>query len=75
MVQVKGGKDIALVASTYKDFGPPGIGCFYTHQHYVKDYNGDIVYISRDDLMEFYQNYKGILPDSITKWENLFLRY
>ena len=72
VVQVKGGKDIALVASTYKDFLAHGYRVFLYAPHYVKDYNGDIVYISREDLMEFYQNYKGILPDSITKWENLF---
>ena len=28
--------------------------------------------ISREDLMSFYKEYKCILPDSITRWENLF---
>lgn len=55
VVQVKGGKDIALVASTYKDFLAHGYRVFLYAPHYVKDYNGDIVYISRDDLMEFYR--------------------
>ena len=36
MVQVKGGKDIALVASTYKDFLAHGYRVFLYAPHYVK---------------------------------------
>ena len=28
--------------------------------------------ITEEDLIEFYNEYKCILPESITRWENLF---
>lgn len=33
----------------------------------------NVVIIRPDQLLEFYKQYKSILPESITKWENLFI--
>ena len=72
MVQVKGGRDRVLTASDYQDFLDGGYRVFLYAPHYNKDRTGDIIYIARQDLMDFYQNYKQILPTSITQWEDLF---
>ena len=29
-------------------------------------------YISEDELLDFFDEYKTVLPESITKWEMLF---
>lgn len=72
VVQVKGGRDRVLTASDYQDFLDGGYRVFLYAPHYNKDRTGDIIYIARQDLMDFYQNYKQILPTSITQWEDLF---
>lgn len=72
VVQVKGGRDRVLAASDYRDFLDAGYRVFLCAPHCVRDYPGDLVCISRQQLLDFYRNWKAALPESITRWESLF---
>lgn len=73
VVQVKGGKEKELNAIDYKAFGDAGYTVyFYAPEISNKPMVKNCIEISKKDLCEFYDEYKAILPDSITKWENLF---
>ena len=73
VVQVKGGDD-TFDASGLKGYDDEGyIVYIYAHGHADKvDKLANCVEIKPDDLLNFYQEYKSVLPDSITKWESLF---
>ena len=60
-------------ASEYQSYEKDGyIIYFYapTIKNIEKLHNSII--ITEDDLTSFYNEFKSILPDSITKWEELF---
>ena len=46
----------------------------YLYAPYIENPEKDerIIVITKEELERFYQEYKGLLPDSITQWENLF---
>ena len=39
----------------------------------TKKISNGIIYITKEELKQFYYEYKSILPESITKWESLFV--
>lgn len=73
VVQVKGGRDRKLKAEDFKEFTEKGC-LVYLYAPYIKNPEKDerIIVITKEELERFYQEYKGLLPDSITQWENLF---
>lgn len=73
VVQVKGGKTKSINALDYKAYADEG----YTVYLYAPEVENieavpNCVEITRNDLTEFFNEYKNILPESITRWENLF---
>ena len=72
VAQVKGGNSRQLDALEYKEYDNNGY-VVYLFAPYVfnEDKLKNCIKITNDDLMAFYNDYKVILPDSITKWENL----
>ena len=73
VVQVKGPKASELNASDFKVFEEKG---YYIYL-YAPDIDKleemkNVIRISRHELQEFYREYKAILPESITQFENLF---
>lgn len=74
VVQVKGGKTKRLDAMDFKEFVNDGY-IVYLYAHGRVDNVGkiaNVVEIEPDELLGFYQEYKSVLPDSITQWESLF---
>lgn len=73
VVQVKGGNSIELDARDYLEFAENGytVYLFAPRVIYAESVGGVIV-ITKEMLCAFYEEYKSILPSSITKWENLF---
>lgn len=73
VVQVKGGNTATLDALDYRKFTDDGY-MVYLYAPYIlnKDKVKNIIEITKTDLTAFYNKYKKILPQSITKWENLF---
>lgn len=73
VVQVKGGHNTEIDAMEYKGFDDDGYDVYF-FAPVVKNLdvlkNG--IWIKRDELLKFYQEFKAVLPDSITKWESLF---
>lgn len=71
VVQVKGGER-ELSVSDFKDYLDKGFEVFlYTYK--LKDMGAqNVIFISREELENFYREYKSVLPESITRWENLF---
>ncbi len=73
VVQVKGKGSEGLNALDFKDYVDDG---FIVYLFAPKVYNiekmPNIVKIEDQDLTEFYQEYKSILPDSVTMWESIF---
>lgn len=73
VVQVKGGKTKRIDALDYKPYADDGYEVYlYAPVIENMDLVPNCIKISREDLMSFYKEYKCILPDSITRWENLF---
>lgn len=74
VVQVKGGKVKSIDAMDYRDYVDDGY-IVYLYASEIKNIDNvsNCIEITRNDLMEFYAEYKLILPESITKWESLFL--
>ena len=73
VVQVKGGFSKEIDALDYKQFSDNGYLVYlFAPQIRNKDKVKNVVEITKKDLITFYKEYKTILPDSITKWENLF---
>lgn len=72
VVQVKGEKGVIDV-SLYKSYLEKGYEVFFYSMNYEnKVAHNRIIYIERDELIEFYQQYRAVLPESITHWEDLF---
>ena len=73
VVQVKGGRNRTLKAEDFKEFTEKGY-LVYLYAPYIENPERDerVIVITKEELERFYQEYKGLLPDSITQWENLF---
>ena len=73
IVQVKGGKRSSLNAKEYEQYINEGY-IVYLYASEVKDIDKvrNCEEITRNELLLFYEKYKKILPESITKWENMF---
>lgn len=73
VVQVKGGRDKIIDAAEYKMYDDAGYIVYFFAPNVLNIEtlkNG--IWITKDELLNFYQKYKEVLPDSITKWESLF---
>lgn len=73
VVQVKGGRSKTIDAVEYKVYDDDGY-IVYFFAPVVLNINSlrNGIWITREELLSFYQEYKAVLPDSITKWESLF---
>lgn len=73
VVQVKGPKAPALNALSFKDYENKG---YYIYLYVPKVDNleemKNVIQITTEELQAFYKEYKAILPESITQFENLF---
>lgn len=74
VVQVKGGKEKSIDALDYKEYADDGYIIYLyapkiDHLEQVKD----CVKITREDLHTFYNAYTSILPESVTRWNDLFI--
>lgn len=73
VVQVKGGKDKTLDALDFTAYTEKGILVYLYAPHVINlDQDNLCIEITREQLLAFYEEYKGILPDSITVWSTLF---
>lgn len=71
VVQVKGGER-ELDAEDYYGFIDEGYDVYlYAKSVLNADIVDGVIVITRDELKEFYDNYKSILPENIVQWENL----
>lgn len=73
VVQVKGPKANELNASEFKAFEDKGyyIYLYGPNNGELKDMK-NVIWITPKEIEEFYREYKAILPESITQFENLF---
>lgn len=72
VVQVKGGENRTLYALEYQSFSDSGYITYLFAPHIENiEKAKNVIAIQRDDLIEFYNEYKSILPESITEWECL----
>lgn len=72
VVQVKGKKG-KIDVSAYKSYLDDGLIVYLFSDNYQNRINDSrCVYIDKADVLSFYQEYKSVLPYSITQWENLF---
>lgn len=72
VVQVKGGNNRQLNALDYKEYDDNGYVVYLFAPDVInEDKLKNCIKITRDDLSDFYNDYKAILPESITKWEEL----
>lgn len=73
VVQVKGPKAPALNALSFKDYEDKG---YYIYLYAPKvdklEEMKNVIRIYDEELQAFYKEYKAILPESITQFENLF---
>lgn len=74
VVQVKGGKSKCVDALNYKPYIDDGYEV-YLYAPIIEniDVLPNCIEISKEALLNFYEKYKCILPESITRWEKLFL--
>lgn len=73
VVQVKGGKTKIINALDYKSYVKNGYFVYLFASHIENlDKSNNFIEITKDELQSFYNEYKAILPKSITEWENLF---
>ena len=73
VVQVKAGDSQKLLASEFCCFINRGDYVFIYCPKFDNDINSDkFIRITREQLLDFYMKYKPVLPESITRWENLF---
>ena len=73
VVQVKGKKAKELDALEFKQYVDEGYLVYlYAPRVINLDKIENVVRIGDDDLLDFYEKYKLILPASITQWEDLF---
>lgn len=72
VVQVKGGKNEQINALEYKGYDDSGyVVYFFAPAVINNDKLKNCIVISCKDLLDFYHEYKPILPDSITKFEEI----
>lgn len=73
VVQVKGPKAQVLDALDFKEYEDKGY-YIYLYAPYIDNLEKmkHVICISDKELYEFYTEYKAILPESITQFENLF---
>jgi hypothetical protein len=73
VVQVKGGKTKSIDAMSYKSYSDDGYEV-YLYAPVIENLRSvpNCIEITREDLTTFYNEYKCILPESITRLENLF---
>ncbi len=72
VVQVKGKKG-EVNAEDYLSYAQENYYIYlYAPQIYNIDKVKNCVEITRDDLMNFYRENRELLPESVTRWENLF---
>ena len=73
VVQVKGGTQKEIDALDYLPYADRGYLVYlYAPAIRNKDKVKNIIEITKEDLLSFYQEYKALLPDSIVRWEDLF---
>lgn len=76
MVQVKGGYRKEVNALDFQAFSDSGYFVYLFAPNVCnKDKVKNIIEITKEELLSFYKEYRPILPDSITKWENIFNLY
>lgn len=73
VVQVKGKKATPLDARQFMSFVNEGYQVFL-FAPIIKNYEGleNITIITPEELLDFYQSHKKVLPASITQWEKLY---
>lgn len=73
VVQVKGGHQREIDALEYQDYANDNYLVYLFAPKIInQDKIKNIIEISRNALISFYNEYKAVLPDSIVIWENLF---
>ncbi|CYU66846.1 Uncharacterised protein [Streptococcus suis] len=73
IVQVKGKKATPLDALQFADFLQDGYEVFLHAPTIVNSENlNNLIVITPGELLEFYHQYKAVLPASITQWEKLY---
>lgn len=73
VVQVKGGRSMEIDAEEYKAYDKEGyVVYFFAPKVLNIEKLKNAIWISRETLLDFYNEYKTVLPDSVTKWESLF---
>ena len=73
VVQVKGPKAPALNALSFKDYENKGYYIYlYAHKVDNLEEMKNVIQFTTEELQAFYKEYKAILPESITQFENLF---
>lgn len=70
VVQVKGGNR-EIDADKYKQFSEGGYKVYLYAKTIKNTEKVNYIRITREQLEEFYAEYKDLLPESITKWEEL----
>lgn len=76
VVQVKGGYSKEINALDFQTFSDNGYLVYlFAPKICNKDKIKNIIEITKEELLLFYKEYRSLLPDSITKWENLFSLY
>lgn len=70
VVQVKSGH-YNLNGNDYKEYVSDGYIVYLYAEKCYNTNNSDIIQITRQDLVTFYNENKAILPNSITQWESL----
>ncbi len=73
VVQVKGGKTKSVDALNYKAYADDGYEV-YLYAPVIENLDAvpNCIEITKEVLLSFYNEYKCILPESITRWEYLF---
>lgn len=73
VVQVKGGRSKEINAEEYKTYDDNGYIVYFFAPHVINlEKLQNAIWITREELLKFYKDYKNVLPDSITRWESLF---
>lgn len=73
VVQVKGGSNKEIDAREYQAFVDTGYFVYlFAPRILHQDKMNRVVEITKEELLAFYKEYRPILPESITRWEDLF---
>lgn len=72
VVQVKGGNTKQLDALDFKAYSDAGYVVYLFAPKVINQEKiSNCIVISREELLDFYKEYKNILPESIVKWEEI----